>query len=74
MNKSCFVEFDLGKKNNQHLTPTFKKKKDNYHFMIYFKNETFEILSSENEELIGKWVTLINYLIDVQNKKEINND
>ena len=74
MNKSCFVEFDLGKKNNQHLTPTFKKKKDNYHFMIYFKNETFEILSSDNEELIGKWITLINYLIDDLNKNELNND
>ena len=74
MNKSCLVEFELGKKNNKHLTPTFNKKKDPFHFMIYFKNETFEILSSENEELIGKWVTLINYLIDVQNKKELNND
>ena len=66
MNKSCLVEFDLGKKSNKNLTPTFHKKKDYFHFMIYFKNETFEILSSESEELIGKWITLINYLIDIQ--------
>ena len=64
MKRACLVDFDNNRKSNTFETPAFKKKHDPCNFMIYFKNESFEVFGSENEELIEKWVTIINYFID----------
>ena len=64
MKRSSFIEFDNGKKD--YKTFEFNNKKDFFHFLIYFNNESFEIFSSLKQELIEKWVSLINYLIDIQ--------
>ena len=64
MKRACLVDFDNNRKSNTFDTPAFKKKHDPCNFMIYFKNESFEVFGSENEELIEKWVTIINYFIE----------
>ena len=64
MKRACLVDFDSNRKSNTFETPAFKKKHDPSNFMIYFKNESFEVFGSENEELIEKWVTIINYFIE----------
>ena len=63
MKKTCMVEFDFIKKTDNF---DVKNRKDLVHFMIYFDNESFEVFSGENE-VVEKWVTLINYLIENQN-------
>ena len=70
MKRSSFIEFDNGKKD--YNTFEFNNKKDFFHFLIYFNNESFEILSSLKQELIEKWVSLINYLIDIQDDISID--
>ena len=64
MKRACFVDFDNERKSNTLDTPAFKKKHDPCNFIIYFKNESIEVFGSESEELIGKWVTIINYFIE----------
>ena len=64
MKRACLVDFDSNRKSNTFETPAFKKKNDPCNFLIYFKNESFEVFGSENEELIEKWVTIINYFIE----------
>ena len=46
------------------------KKKDYFYFLIYLNNEKFEIFSSENENIIIKWVSIINYFISKQDDYE----
>ena len=72
MKRSSFIEFDNGKKD--YNTFEFNNKKDYFHFLIYFNNESFEIFSSLKQELIEKWVSLINYLIDIQDDISIDDE
>ena len=68
--KSYFVEFENEKK----IFSTFEynNKKNYSHFLIYFNNETFQIFSSLQQDLIEKWISLINYLIEQNDTRTYN--
>ena len=69
--KACYVEFE---KMFSHLKNGLEnegnEKKDYFYFLIYLNNEKFEIFSSENENIIIKWVSIINYFISKQDDYE----
>ena len=65
--KACYIEFDKMISNLKNgLENEGNEKKDFFYFLIYLQNEKFEIFSSENENNIIKWVSIINYFISKQ--------
>ena len=62
MKKACYIDFD-----NKNKIEKKKNKKNKKYFLIYLKEEKFEIFASEKEEIIIKWVSIINYFIPNDN-------